>query len=45
VPGYYADLVVLNRDPLSCPPEELGELEVVATMLGGRWLHNPPPWD
>jgi hypothetical protein len=45
VPGYYADLVVLNRDPLSCPPEDLGELEVVATMLGGRWLHNPPPWD
>ena len=18
---------------------------VVATMLGGRWTHNPPPWD
>ena len=45
VPGHYADLVVLNRDPLECPPEELGQLEVVATMLGGRWVHNPPPWD
>jgi len=45
VPGHYADLVVLNRDPLDCPPEELRELGVVATMLGGRWIHNPPPWD
>ncbi|MEN3311989.1 MAG: hypothetical protein V7645_1318, partial [Actinomycetota bacterium] len=20
------------------------EVNVVATMLGGRWVHNPPPW-
>jgi len=45
VPGYYADLVVLDRDPLAVEAEELGNLEVVATMLGGRWTHNPPPWD
>jgi predicted amidohydrolase YtcJ len=44
VPGYYADLVVLSRDPFECRPEELPEVEVVATMLGGRWVHNPPPW-
>jgi predicted amidohydrolase YtcJ len=45
VPGYLADLVVLDRDPLAVPPEELPEIEVVATMVGGRWTHNPPPWD
>jgi predicted amidohydrolase YtcJ len=45
LPGYLADLVVLDRDPVTCPPEELGEVQVVATMVGGRWLHNPPPWD
>jgi predicted amidohydrolase YtcJ len=45
VPGYLADLVVLDRDPLTIPPEELPEVQVVATMLGGRWVHNPPPWD
>jgi predicted amidohydrolase YtcJ len=45
VPGYLADLVVLDRDPLATPPEELPEVEVVATMVGGRWTHNPPPWD
>jgi predicted amidohydrolase YtcJ len=44
LPGYLADLVVLDRDPLDCPPEGLGEIEVVATMLGGRWVHDPPPW-
>jgi hypothetical protein len=45
VPGYLADLAVLSRDPVSCPAEELDALEVVATMVGGRWVHNPPPWD
>jgi predicted amidohydrolase YtcJ len=45
IPGYLADLVVLDRDPLACEPEELGEVQVVATMVGGRWVHNPPPWD
>ena len=45
VPGYCADLVVLDRDPVACPPEELGDVQVVATMLGGVWVHNPPPWD
>ena len=45
LPGYLADLVVLSRDPVECPPEELESVEVVATMVGGRWTHNPPPWD
>jgi predicted amidohydrolase YtcJ len=45
VPGHYADLVVLDRDPVDCPPEELPEVRVLATMLGGTWVHNPPPWD
>ena len=43
VPGFLADLVVLSRD-LACPPDELESVEVVATMVGGRWVHNPPPW-
>ena len=45
LPGFLADLVVLDRDPVTTPPEELGEITVVATMVGGRWVHNPPPWD
>ena len=45
VPGRLADLVVLDRDPVECPAAELGTIGVVATMVGGRWVHNPPPWD
>jgi predicted amidohydrolase YtcJ len=45
LPGYYADLVVLDRDPFSIPEDELPSVQVVATMVGGRWVHNPPPWD
>jgi predicted amidohydrolase YtcJ len=45
VPGYLADLVVLDRDPFDLPPEDLVDVQVVATMVGGRWTHNPPPWD
>jgi predicted amidohydrolase YtcJ len=44
LPGYLADLVVLDRDPFAIPPEELMEVRVVATMVGGRWTHNAPPW-
>jgi predicted amidohydrolase YtcJ len=40
LPGYAADLVVLDRDPW----EDL-DAEVVATMVAGRWVHNPPPWE
>jgi predicted amidohydrolase YtcJ len=40
IPGHDADLVVLDRDPW----QDL-ETQVVATMVAGRWVHNPPPWD
>ena len=45
LPGFLADLVVLDRDPLAVPPDELPDVQVVATMVGGRWVHQPPPWD
>jgi len=45
LPGYHADLVVLDRDPRACEPEKLPEIQVAATMVAGAWTHNPPPWD
>jgi predicted amidohydrolase YtcJ len=45
LPGFLADLVVLSRDPFTCPSDELESVEVVATMVGGRWVFQPPPWD
>jgi hypothetical protein len=35
--GFLADLVVLDRDP----GEDLEGASVVATMVGGRWVHGP----
>jgi predicted amidohydrolase YtcJ len=43
VPGYLADLVVLDRDPYGA--DDIAEVNVVATMLGGRWTSNGPPWE
>ena len=43
IPGQLADLVVLDRDPAESA--ELHDVCLVATMVGGRWVFNPPPWD
>src|SRR5439155_1500648 len=44
LPGFLADLVVLDRDPFAVEPAALREVEVVATMVGGRWVYGAPPW-
>jgi predicted amidohydrolase YtcJ len=38
-PGMAADLVVLDRDPLGCPPDELPDVRVEATLLAGQMTH------
>lgn len=43
LPGYAADLVVLDTDIIASP-ERIAEARVEATMLAGRWVHNAPPW-
>ena len=35
-PGYLADFVVLDQNPLACDPEELQATRVMATYVGGR---------
>jgi predicted amidohydrolase YtcJ len=37
-PGKYADLAVLDQDYLSVPQDEIKEITVATTMLGGRIL-------
>jgi predicted amidohydrolase YtcJ len=39
-PGKLADIVVLDRDPLAIPPDELDQVRVTATMLGGEWVYG-----
>lgn len=42
-PGYYADLIVVEKDPFSCPPDDLLTLRSSATMLGGEWVWRDLP--
>ena len=37
-PGCYADLIVLENDPFTCPPDDLLSMQSTATMLGGEWV-------
>jgi predicted amidohydrolase YtcJ len=41
--GMLADLVLVDRDPLLCPPEELPDVTVLATLVGGRITHVSYP--
>ena len=43
LPGYAADLVVLDTDIIA-HPDRIADAQVVATMLAGRWVHGRPPW-
>ena len=36
--GYYADLIVLEKDPLTCEPDELLKMQSSATMVNGEWV-------
>lgn len=34
-PGKFADLAVLGADPLAVPADEIGEIDVLGTVVGG----------
>jgi predicted amidohydrolase YtcJ len=42
-PNKLADLVILNEDPLTCPPERLRDARVLATMVGGKVVAGALP--
>ena len=39
-PGKLADLVVLDRDPLTADPSSLIQIAVERTMVGGKWVYE-----
>jgi predicted amidohydrolase YtcJ len=39
-PGKIADLIVVDRDPMTIPPEELKDVKTVMTVVDGKILYN-----
>jgi predicted amidohydrolase YtcJ len=39
-PGKLADLILVDRDPLTCPADDLRSTEVLWTMLGGKIVYE-----
>ncbi|MFZ1041717.1 MAG: amidohydrolase [Anaerolineales bacterium] len=36
--GHLADLIVLEKNPFTCDPEEVKDFQSSATMVGGNWV-------
>ena len=41
-PGKLADLVLVDRDPLTCPDDDLRTTRVLWTMVGGKVVYRAP---
>ena len=39
-PNYLADLIVLEKDPFRCDPQDLLTMQSSATMIGGEWVYT-----
>jgi predicted amidohydrolase YtcJ len=39
-PNHLADLIVLERDPFTCDPDELLTMQSSATMVNGEWVYQ-----
>lgn len=40
MPGYLADLIVLNLDLFNCEPDLIRDIQPSATMVAGSWVHQ-----
>jgi predicted amidohydrolase YtcJ len=38
-PNHLADLIVLEKDPFTCEPDELPAMQSSATMVNGEWVY------
>ena len=42
--GKFADLIVLDRNPLKVPAEEIAKTQVLETVVGGKVVYKAPNW-
>jgi predicted amidohydrolase YtcJ len=45
LPGFSADLIVLDRDIFACPPDEISDTKVLLTLFKGRPVWQQEGWD
>ena len=43
-PGKLADFVVISRDYLECPEDEIKDIEALLTVVDGREVYRRPDW-
>jgi predicted amidohydrolase YtcJ len=43
-PGKLADLIILARDLFKIEPNQIGDMEVLLTMVGGKTVYQAPSW-
>jgi predicted amidohydrolase YtcJ len=39
-PGKLADLVIIDRDYLTCPEDEIKDIQVLQTIVGGKVVYD-----
>ncbi len=44
-PGKLADIVVLSKDIMTCPEDEIPDTEIIYTLVGGKILYRRDGWD
>jgi len=42
--GKLADLIVLDRDPLKVPAEDIAKTQILETVVGGKVVYKAPNW-
>lgn len=40
VPGFLADLIILDENPYTCEPQAIMKIKSLATMVGGQWVYT-----
>ena len=40
LPGYYADMIIVDHDPMTCDLEDMQSIKVMKTFIGGTPVYD-----